>query len=202
LPNKHLSKWLAHVFHRRVDLILCKDLTTPPGQPSSGCLEVVPIRSEHRNALMQHVRQYHMDTAKSIKMLDDCLRQGYEGRLALLNGQIIGYRWWVTHKMSHPQLAMHRLTLHDDEVFAFGLYIARPFRARGYAGEFLAGTQKQLMDMGYKRLYNAIDIDNTPARRLNEAYGSTEFARHVVIKLFSSLTFCAGRLWCCNKLWM
>ena len=151
---------------------------------------------------MQHIRQYHGDTAKSIQMLDDCLRQGYEGRLALLNGQIIGYRWWATHKMNHPQLTMYRFALREDEIFAFGLYIARPFRAKGYAGEFLAETQKQLVDMGYRRLYNAIAFTNTPARRLNEAWGAMEFARHTVIKLFSSLIFCAGRLRRYDKLWM
>lgn len=197
-----LGRWLALVFHRRVDLILCKDLVMPPGQPSSGRLEVVSIRPGHREALMQHIRQYHTDTTASIKMLDDCLRQGYEGCLALLNGQIIGYRWWATHKMNHPQLAAYRLTLREDEVFAFGLYIARPFRAKGYAGEFLAETQKQLVDMGYRRLYNAIALENTPARRLNEAWGATELARHTVIKLFSSLIFCAGRLRRYDKLWM
>jgi hypothetical protein len=79
-----------------------KDLTTLPGHASSGCLAVVPIRPEHRDALMQYIRQYHVDTADSLRMLGDCLAQGYAGNLAMLDGEIIGYRWWVTHEMRHP----------------------------------------------------------------------------------------------------
>ena len=200
--KERLTSLLALVFDMRVDLILRKDLATAPGHPSSGHIEVVPIHPGHRDTLVQHIQQYHVDTVGSIRMIDDCLRRGYEGRLALLNGQIIGYRWWVTHKMKHPQLTMYRLALREDEVFAFGLYIARPFRAQGYAGEFLADTQKQLVTLGYKHLYNCVGFKNVPARRLYETYGSTESARHTVIKLFSSLIFCAGRLLRYNPVWM
>lgn len=197
-----LRRWLALVFDRRLDLVLRKDLATPPGIASPARIEVIPIRIEHRDSLIQFIHRYHVDVAKSLRMLDDCLRQGYEGRLALLNGQIIGYRWWATHIMNHPQLTMYRVTLGANEVFAFGLYIARPFRAQGFATEFLAITQRQLVDLGYRHLYNAIAADNTPARRLNETFGSREFARHTVVKLFSSLIFCAGQWLRYNPVWM
>ena len=200
--NEKLRRILAYVFQRRIDLILCKDLSTPPGHVSSGRLKVVPIRPEHRDALVQYIRQYHVDTAGSLRMLEDCLAQGYAGSLARLDGEIIGYRWWVTHEMRHPQLTMYRLELREDEIFAFGLYIARPFRARGYAGEFLADTHQQLVSQGYRRLYNCVGLNNVPARRLNETHGSTELARHTVITLFSALVLCAGRLLRYNPLWM
>jgi hypothetical protein len=94
---------LAPVFRKREDLLLCKELKAEPGQASSGRLGVVPVRPEHLKVLVQFIHEHHGDVARSLHMLDDCFRHRYEGRVAFLNGQVIGYRWWVTHAMSHPQ---------------------------------------------------------------------------------------------------
>ncbi|MBI3569569.1 MAG: GNAT family N-acetyltransferase [Gammaproteobacteria bacterium] len=197
-----LGEMLAPVFRKREDILLCKDLTTEPGQVSSGRLEVVPVRIEHLKALVQFIQEHHGDVARSLRMLDDCFRNRYEGRVAFLNGQVIGYRWWVTHTMHHPQLPLYGLSLREGEIFAFGLYIARAFRAQGYAGEFLAITQKQLIDMGYKRLYNAVGASNVPARRLYESFGSKELGLRVSLSFFSLVAFSGGRWLRYDPVWM
>ena len=197
-----LGEMLALVFRKREDVLLCKELTEEPGQTSSGRLEVVPVGPEHLKALVQFIQEHHGDVARSLRMLDDCFRNRYEGRVAFLNGQVIGYRWWVTHTMKHPQLALYNLSLREDEVFAFGLYIARAFRAQGYAGEFLAITQKQLRDLGYKRLYNAVGASNVPARRLYQSFGSKEQGLHVSLSFFSLVAFCGGRWLRYSPVWM
>lgn len=197
-----LGEMLAPVFMKREDLLLCKELQVEPGQASSGRMEVVPVGPEHLKALVQFIHEHHGDVARSLRMLDDCLRNRYEGRVAFLNGQVIGYRWWVTRTMSHPQLALYGLSLREDEIFAFGLYIARAYRAQGYAGEFLAITQKQLIDLGYKRLYNAVGASNVPARRLYESFGSKELGLHVSLSFFSLVAFSGGRWLRYNPAWM
>lgn len=197
-----LGEMLAPVFRKREDVLLCKELRKETNQTPSGRLEVVPVRPEHRKALEQFIHEHHGDVARSLRMLDDCFRHRYEGRVAFLNGQVIGYRWWVTHKTHHPQLSMYNLTLREDEVFAFGLYIARAFRAHGYATEFLAITQQQLVELGYQRLYNAVGADNVPARRLYDSFGSKELGLHVSISFFSLLARCRGRWLRYDPVWM
>jgi GNAT superfamily N-acetyltransferase len=200
--KQKLGELLLPVLRKREDVLLCKDLTVESGLKSSGCLQVVPVGTEHLKALVQFIQEHHGDVARSLRMLDDCFRHRYEGRIAFLDGEIIGYRWWVTHAMRHPQLTPYGLTLREDEVFAFGLYIARAFRARGYAGEFLAITQQQLRDLGYKKLYNAVGAANVPARRLYESFGSKELGLHVSRSLFSLATCCGGRWMRYDPVWM
>lgn len=197
-----LGEILAPIFRKREDVLLCKQLTEEPGQPSPRRLEVVPVRQEHLKPLVQFIQEHHGDVARSLRMLDDCLRHGYDGRLALLDGQIIGYRWWVTHTMKHPQLGLYRIALRPDEVFAFGLYIARAFRAQGHAREFLAITQLQLRDLGYRKLYNAVGAANLPARRLYESFGSKEVGRCTSLIFFSLLAVSRGRVRRYDPVWM
>lgn len=198
-----LREKVALVFKKREDVVLCKELEEAPGpHKSSGRLQAIPIRPEHKNHLEQFIRAHHADVARSLRMLDNCFRHGYEGRLALLDGEIIGYRWWVTHAMKHSQLTLYQLSLRPDEVFAFGLYIGRAFRAQGYAGEFLAITQKQLRDLGYKRLCNAVGASNVPARRLYENFGSKALRFCTARIFFSAVVLSGGRVLRYDSVWM
>ena len=200
--KEKLREILSFVVRKREDMLLCKDLTTDSGQVASGQLEAVPVRPEHRAVLEQFIREHHGDVAHSLRMLDDCFRNRYEGRVAFLNGQVIGYRWWVTHNMHHAQLGLCGVSLREGDIYAFGLYIARAYRAKGYAGEFLALTQKQLVDMGYKHLYNAVAASNVPARRLYQTFGSNELGLRVSLSFFATVTFCGGRWRLYNRVWM
>lgn len=200
--TEKLREILSFIARKREDMLLCKDLSTDSCQVMSGQLEAVPVRPEYRGVLEQFIREHHGDVERSLRMLDDCFRNRYEGRVAFLNGQVIGYRWWVTHNMHHPQLALYGVSLREDEIYAFGLYIARAFRAKGYAGEFLALTQKHPVELGYKRLYNAVAASNVPARRLYQSFGSRELGLRVSRSFFSTITFCGGRCLRCDPVWM
>lgn len=193
---------LRPVFKKREDILLCKDLTVDSGLKLSKRLEVVPMHTGHLKELVEFIREHHSETARSLRMLDDCFRNRYVGRVALLNGRIIGYRWWVTSAIPHPQLKLYGVSLRDDEVYAFGLYIARAFRAQGYAGEFLAISQQQLREQGYKKLYNAVGAANVPARRLYASFGSEELGMHISKTFFSFLTFSGGRWMRYHPVWM
>ena len=197
-----LRRILSFAYRKREDMLLCKDLSVESGLKSSGRLESVPVRPEHRGLLEQFIREHHGDVAHSLRMLDDCFRNRYEGRLAFLNGQVIGYRWWVTHTMHHAQLGVYGVSLREGDIYAFGLYIARAFRAKGYAGELLAITQKQLMDLGYKRLFNAVATSNVPSRRLYQTFGSKELGLRVSRIFFSTIAFCGGRWQRYDPVWM
>ena len=197
-----LGELLEPVFRKREDVLLCKELREEANQTSPWRLEVVPAGPQHLKALVQFIHEHHGDVERSLRMLDDCFRHRYEGRIAFLDGQVIGYRWWATSAMNHPQLKLYGVSLRDDEVFAFGLYIARAFRAQGYATEFLAITQQQLVELGYKRLYNAVGAGNIPARRLYESFGSKELGLHVSVSFFSFLACCGGRWLRYDPVWM
>ncbi len=200
--REKLGEILSFVVRKREDMLLCKDLTTDTGKPASGQLEAVPVRPEHRGVLEQFIREHHGDVARSLRMLDDCFRNRYEGRVAFLNGQVIGYRWWATHTMHHPQLTLYGVSLREGDIYAFGLYIARAFRAKGYAGELLAITQKQLVGQGYKRLFNAVATSNVPSRRLYQTFGSRELGLRVSWIFFSTIAFCGGRWRRYDPVWM
>lgn len=200
--KEKLRGLLRPVFKKRKDILLCKELATESQLKSSRRLEVVPMRPEHLKTLVQFVHEQHSDVARSLRMLDNCFGNRYEGRIAFLDRQVIGYRWWVNSAIHHPQLKLYGISLREDEVFAFGLYIARAFRAQGLAGEFLAISQEQLREQGYKRLYNAVGASNVPARRLYARFGSEELGLKISYTFFSLLTFSSGRWMRYNPVWM
>ncbi len=51
------------------------------------------------------------------------LNNGYNGFIAILNGEVTGYLWWVNNKMdpmtNHLHLTRFKFNLKDDEVYWF-----------------------------------------------------------------------------------
>lgn len=199
--KEKLLNILERIYKKRKYLLLTKDLAGDAG-PASSRLEVIAIGPEHWDMLEQHIRQHHRDVARSLRMVDTYLNSRFEGHMALLDGQVIGYRWWVNRRINHPQVTLYGLTLGEHDVYTFALYIARAFRGHGYAKEFLAKVEILLREQGYTRSFNSVDIDNLPARRVHDALGSKEIGFHGYTCFLSLVVYSHGKWLRYNPMWM
>ncbi|MDH3513477.1 MAG: GNAT family N-acetyltransferase [Gammaproteobacteria bacterium] len=189
---------MVPVYRKDRLMLLCKELKAETGPGSPRRLEVVAIGPEHRDQLEQFIREHHRDVPLSLRMINTWMKNQYGGHLALLNNQVIGYRWWVTHTMYHPHLKLYGISLREGDVYAFGLHIARPFRLQGYARELLEISQELLLKHGYKRLYNVAHLSNIPARQLHQSFGAKELGERVTLTFFSLVIYSQGK-WLLTK---
>ena len=190
------------IFQRRVDFVMVTDLPAPVPPGMTDRLLVLPITREHREGIEAHIRRYHGETAQSLAMIDENFRRGFGGFAGLLDGEIIGYRWWAGHDHDHPHFGFYGFRPAADEVYAFGLYIARPFRKHGHAVELVAKTLDQLLALGYRRIYSLVQQDNLPSLKVQSQLGARQVARRPVVRFFDRIVWCGGRLHRHDPLWM
>lgn len=197
-----LRRLRSFVLQRRKDLFMVTDLTAPVPPGITDSLVVLPIGVEHRAGLEAHIRQYHSDTAQSLVMIDECFRRGFGGYVGLLDGEIVGYRWWAGHEHDHPHFDFYAFRPAGDEVYAFGLYVARPFRVRGYAVELVGKMLRQLQAQGIRRVYALIQQDNLPSIKVQSQMGAREAGRRRVVVLFNLVVWSGGRFHRHDSQWM
>ena len=178
------------------------DLAAPAPPGIADRLVVLPIGATHRAGLEAHIRRYHGETAQSLAMIDENFRRGFGGFVGLLDGEIIGYRWWAGHEHDHPHFRFYAFRPTAEEVYAFGLYIARPFRVQGHAVELVAKMISQLQALGYRRAYSFVQQDNVPSLKVQSQLGAHEVARRPVVRLFKRFVWCGGRFHRHDTLWM
>lgn len=200
LLRQFAAKLVTRLLKRRVDLLFAHDLAVRSPVAISNRLIITAIGPEHHEPLLVFVHKHHVDIAGSIMMIEQCYREHYQGYVALLDGEIVGYRWWVSHDQSHPHLALYGLALGPGDVYTFGLYIARPFRGQGFALELVEKMLRSLAAQGHRRNYSAVMRGNEPSWRLHVKLGDTEVDRFTVLTLFSRFLLCRGRLYRCNPL--
>ena len=196
-----LQRMRSFLIRRRVDIVMSTDLLVP-AVGTTDHLTVEKMGVNHRPALEAHVRRYHGQTAQSLVMVDECFRRGFGGVVGLLDGEIVGFRWWAGRDHDHPHFGYYALRPAADEVYAFGLYVARPYRAQGYAFEIVGKMARHLSAIGYRRVFCLVQQDNVASLRVQIHCGAREMARRPVVCLFDRVLWCGGRLHHHDPQWM
>lgn len=195
---------VAAIYVKRTELLLLKRLDRRlADRPRPGELRIEPITMRHA-ALLWRFNEQHRTQTKVIASL--CyLRHGYEGFLAFVDDEPIGYWWWVSNAIdpaiTHPCVGRFRLGLKDDELFAFDYFIADAYRRHGMAVKFLSAIYTELARRGYRGVWGSVDSDNVAARWVYKVLGNTVVGRTISHELFSAFLFQGRRVFVRNTRW-
>lgn len=126
-------------------------------------------------------------------------KNNYNGFIAKLNGNIIGYVWWVNSNMKHPpEVVFYNIKLRKDEVYGFNFFIAPRYRGRGNAFEFMNQYTLELKKLGFKRRIGIVAADNSTARWIYKVMEHKEMKSATSKVFFNLIAYCEKALFIKN----
>jgi GNAT superfamily N-acetyltransferase len=116
------------------------------------------------------------------------VKKGYQSFCLVKNRQIIGDLWYVPRSSArtevlHPCLRWFGITLSDDEVYMFDMYMAPDFRGDGITTFFMNSTLHLLRKKGFNRAYGYFANHNISALWVHRIIGWQEL-EHFEVKRF------------------
>jgi RimJ/RimL family protein N-acetyltransferase len=159
----------AFVHSRQTEEVLVKVLggEPRPGDPEPpDDLRLELIGPHHAEELRRlRLNEDSCDSRRSRYALDN-LAAGYQGFLVRSGGEIVGHMWWIDRHIApdHPELSAYRIELADGDTYGFGYRIADQTRGGGIASDALRAMEREVVRLGYRRMWGYVDVANTPAR--------------------------------------
>jgi GNAT superfamily N-acetyltransferase len=195
---KELSKRL--IYSRHEEVILVRDLKDIPGFTSENKLEMRCIAKEHLPQLALFRKQNGVGGEDPVYQLNVYLENGWNGLMADIDGQIIGYGWWGDHKSKFDfdlvgyEYYRKKIDLKPTDMFGFDFYISPRYRKEGNAIKFIHKYFQVLRGLGYERFFTGVRKDNIAAFWLYKTVGGKEVEKITVRRfflyfLFKNLTF-------------
>jgi GNAT superfamily N-acetyltransferase len=176
-----LRRIVAVVSPRDAELVLVKDLTKAAYTAGDGRdlgtsgreqrWRIEPLQENHCAALLR-MHEDACSLRQGRRVLSN-VRSGYRGFVVNLDGEAIGYFWWIDKRIApqHPHLVRYEIDLGSDEAYCFQYFIAPDYRGEGLANDVLASIEAELHQLGYKRLWGYVESVNLPARWLYSVTG-------------------------------
>ena len=153
--------------------ILLKDLDEikVPRRPSE--LEVVPIEAAHLAGLSELNRRRGRPGVDRRFRAD--LERGLQGFVALLDGAVVGYYWWIEGERfaTHPDARWlgDSFQIESGDVYGSDNYLLPEARGGGNANQFLYGIESAIAALGYRRIWGYVESGNREARWLYSSRG-------------------------------
>lgn len=191
-----LSSFLKKLIYSRHEEILQEiDLNKVASFPSSCKLDVHNIQRQHIPRLALFRKQAGIGDADPAEGLEEYLDHGCKGFVAELEGEIIGYIWWgdyYTDFSFDPQkyeyyLKEARVTPADT--YGFDFFIMPIHRGQGKSLAILSTYLLALRDLGYKKNYGYVRVNNTAALWIYKIIGCKDIKRIVVRRFFLFFLF-------------
>lgn len=105
------------------------------------------------------------------------VRQGFDGFVAYVGGEVAGYYWWVGRERGRefPDLRDRGLgiELGERDVYGSDFYVLPEHRGGATAAELLYRIEDELRGRGYRWLWGFALSDNLPARWIYSSRGYT-----------------------------
>jgi GNAT superfamily N-acetyltransferase len=204
LLARALRRMVATVYAKQTELLIVKRLDGgPPSLHRPNELRMRAVTTDDVAVLKAFNEAQR--TRRKVLASTCYVRNGYQGFLAFVEKELIGYWWWVGNTLdpaiTHPCVERFGLRLGDDEVFAFDYFIAPGYRAKGAAVKFLSLIYAELARRGYGGVWGSVDAANAPARWVYNALGNKVVRRTVAYELFSSFLFQGERIFVRNTRW-
>jgi hypothetical protein len=111
--------------------------------------------------------------------------KGFGAYALVKDGEVIGDVWFVTKKGSklsniHPDIGLLNITLGDEDVYLFDLYVTPEARVKSPAIPLLGSALNALRENGYKNAYGFFNTDNVPALWVHRMMGYKELPKVTV----------------------
>jgi GNAT superfamily N-acetyltransferase len=146
-------------------LLKTTDSIVEPKKP--GKLTMEDLGSAHLPELIELNRKAG-EPLGADKYFENSLKLGYHGFIARIDGELVGYYWWVDRDDPNPHSDVWRLgkqfELEPGDVYGSSLFLLEEHRGGGTANDFLYKIEAGFRDRGYKRIWGYVVKDNRPAR--------------------------------------
>jgi GNAT superfamily N-acetyltransferase len=125
------------------------------------------------------------------------LAEGKRVLLGFRDQELIGYFWCrdAAQAANGDDLSEFGLKLAEDEVFGYDLFIASEHRGRGVPVAFLAGVERALARLGYRRMLGRVEGANVPARWLYATSGYEVVRRRRARRILRRFMLVEGEGW-------
>ena len=135
-------------------LLKTTDEIVEPRKP--GPLAMEDMKREHLPELIELNRKAG-EPESADRYFETSLKLGYHGFVARIDGELVGYYWWVDRDDPNPHADAWQLgkqfELAPGDVYGSSLFLLEEHRGGGTAGDFL-----------YKRIWGYVVKDNRAAR--------------------------------------
>ena len=186
---------VSHVVFRSEHIIIGKDLGAADTVGASDQLRVVPFGQRHVAGIRTLAARVGLRSA--LPAMHFSLEQEFAGLVALQDGAVVGYAWYVTGGMPRaaefPQLVRYGLRLDVGDVYLHHLFLDPRYRGEGRATEFLRQVHDHLRALGLRRVIGFVEATNLQARTLYRMLGWRETDRYPVTRLLRMLLIVRGR---------
>ncbi|MBI3899524.1 MAG: hypothetical protein HY308_14700 [Gammaproteobacteria bacterium] len=183
----------TRLYQLRPEVILKTQIAKLPTLKTPARLTISALQARDLAALRLFIRDHNSDASNGLRRLRYSLDHRYSGLIGRLDGRIVGYGWWTDNTAPHPQAQLHALALGERDVFAFDLFIAPSLRGRHTGLEFLAMSQKHLLDLGYAYAYVNIVAANRRSIWVHHQAGWKDYDRRKVRIWCSAIMQCQDR---------
>lgn len=154
-------------------LVMTKDLEEIVVPRHLDRLQVEELDRSHLQGLREVNRRRGMPQADTY--MENSLDSGFHGFVAISDGDLVGYYWWVdrTNRPSHPDAWRlgKGFKLGPGDVYGGSLFLLDEFRGEGRADEFLFRIESALRDLGYTRIWGYVEKGNRAARWMYRVHG-------------------------------
>jgi hypothetical protein len=179
------------VYSRSRELVLSKELTADDDQAPRAVVvrhgrpDDLPLLAElnRRLGATRHTPPFRRRLAERRPLL-----------LGFAGDELVGYYWWLDAARAAEGFHLSRfgLTLGDDEVYGYELFVAPEHRGR-IAVDFAAGVESELAALGYRRVFGFVDRSNRPARWLFTIRGYETISTSTTRALLGRVRLVGGR---------
>jgi GNAT superfamily N-acetyltransferase len=182
-------------FYTTADEIIVRKELASAEPAATGTVRVEGAESHHVPLLAEFNRR-QCNTRRTRRFETD-LAEGKRALLGFRDGKLIGYFWWHDAAQAGDCIHLTRagLSLADDEVYGYMLYIAPEQRGQGTPAEFLAGVEAALARLGFRRMFGFVDSSNRRARWLYATSGYEDVVRCQTRTFLRRLMLVDGRKW-------
>jgi GNAT superfamily N-acetyltransferase len=171
--TKTASELRRRAFSENKITILLKDLDeiAVPRRPSE--LEVVAIEETHLEGLAELNRRRGRPGVDRRFRAD--LERGMHGFVALLDGETVGYYWWIEGERfaSHPDARWlgDSFQIEPGDLYGSDNYLLPEARGGGTASQFLYRIESSIAALGRRRIWGYVESGNREARWLYSSRG-------------------------------
>jgi len=149
-------------------VVMSKDLTTITDMTVDEAVLVEEFGEGDLEAMAEFNRR-RCNTSADARAVA-ALARGYRGFVGYVNGELVGYYWWVDGEIEPRHRDIERYGLDIDlqpgEVYGYDFFLLEEHRGDGKAMEFLHKVESSLRDLGYRTLWGYVIAENKPARWL------------------------------------
>ncbi|MBN1527760.1 MAG: GNAT family N-acetyltransferase [Thermoleophilaceae bacterium] len=173
LLRKLIGRVRSLLFSREEVVVLRKDLREITEMEFSESLRIEELTTGDLPALFEFNRR-RCDSKANGRAVSD-VRSGYRGFAGYVEGELVGYYWWVDRRIEprHRDIERYALEIELDDrgVYGFDFFLLEEHRGGGNSVEFLHKVESRLRDRGYETLWGYVVADNKPARWLYSMCG-------------------------------